>query len=130
MSRLQLRRYRGRGGYTRGGVQALVLETTGARTGEPRTAMLGYLEESDDSWLVMASLAGASRHPAWLHNLASQPEATIEFGDGRRLPVRAETLAGPELETAWQRIAVDAPEYARYRTKTDREIPVVRLRRR
>jgi deazaflavin-dependent oxidoreductase (nitroreductase family) len=130
MSRLQLRRYRGRGGYTQGGVHALVLETTGARTGEPRTAMLGYLEQSADSWLVIASLAGASRHPAWLHNLASHPDATIEFGDGRRVPVRAETLDGPDLEAAWQQIAVDAPEYAKYRTKTDRQIPVVRLRRR
>lgn len=127
---MQLRRFRRRGGYTKDGVHALVLETTGARTGEPRTAMLGYLEQAEDAWPVIASLAGASRQPAWLHNLASHPDATIEFGDGRRVPVRAETLDGPDLEAAWQRIAVDAPQYAKYRTKTDREIPVVRLRRR
>lgn len=108
----------------------MVLETTGARTGEPRTAMLGYLEESGGSWLVIASLAGAARNPAWLHNLASHPEATIEFGDGRRVPVRAETPDARGLETAWARIAVEAPEYGKYRAKTDREIPVIRLRRR
>jgi deazaflavin-dependent oxidoreductase (nitroreductase family) len=106
-----------------------MLETTGARTGEPRTAMLGYLEESDSSWLVIASLAGAARHPGWLHNRASHPDATIEFGDGRRVPVRAETLDARELETAWARIAVEAPEYVKYRAKTDREIPVIRLGR-
>ena len=126
---MQLGRFRRRGGYSQGGVHALVLETTGARTGEPRTAMLGYIEESQDSWLVIASLAGAARNPAWLHNLASHPEATIEFGDGRRIPVRAETLDGADLDSAWQRIAVDAPDYVKYRTKTDRQISVIRLRR-
>jgi deazaflavin-dependent oxidoreductase (nitroreductase family) len=131
ISRLQLRQFRRRhGGHTQGGLQAVVLETTGAKSGEPRTAMLGYVEESDSSWLVIASLAGAARHPAWLYNLARHPEATIEFGDARRVPVRAETLAAEELAAAWARIAVEAPEYVKYRSKTDREIPVVRLRRR
>jgi deazaflavin-dependent oxidoreductase (nitroreductase family) len=131
MSRLQLRQFRrSHGGHTQGGLHAVVLETTGAKSGEPRNAMLGYVEESDSSWLVIASLAGAARHPAWLYNLAKQPEATIEFGDGRRVPVHAETLGGEDLEAAWARIGVEAPEYVKYRTKTDREIPVVRLRRR
>lgn len=131
MSRLQLRQFRrSHGGHTRGGLQAVVLETTGARSGQPRTAMLGHVEESEGSWLVIASLAGASRHPAWLYNLARHPEAVIEFGDGRRLPVRAETLGGEDLEAAWARIGVEAPEYVKYRSKTDREIPIVRLRRR
>jgi hypothetical protein len=46
----------------------------------------GYLEEGAGSWLVIASTAGAAYHPAWLYNLAKQPEATIEFEDGRRIP--------------------------------------------
>src|SRR2546422_11292612 len=40
-------------------------------------------------------IAGWGRsHPAWLYNLARHPEATIEFAEERRVPVRAETLAG------------------------------------
>ena len=121
----------GRGGArTQGGVTTLMLETVGARSGKPRRAVLGYLAEGDDSWLVIAALAGAARHPAWLHNLAAQPDATVQFDDGRRLDVRAETLDGDDLVAAWQRIAKDAPEFIKYRSKTDREIPVVRLRRR
>jgi deazaflavin-dependent oxidoreductase (nitroreductase family) len=50
-----------------------MLETTGARSGEARTAMLGYIDDSDGSWLVIASLGGAARHPAWLYNLARAP---------------------------------------------------------
>jgi deazaflavin-dependent oxidoreductase (nitroreductase family) len=115
---------------TAGGVPAFLLETVGATSGQPREALLGYIEDGVDAWLVIASAIGASRHPAWLHNLAKQPDAVIDFGDGRRVDVRAETLEGDDLERAWERIAVEAPEYVKYRTKTDRAMPVVRLRRR
>ena len=118
------------GATTQGGLHALVLETTGARTGTLRRAVLGYIEERDDAWLVIASAIGAARHPAWLHNLAKTPEGTVEFGDGRRVDVRAETLAGADLEQAWARIAVEAPEYVKYSSKTDRELALVRLRAR
>src|SRR5215203_187923 len=114
---------------TQGGVQAFLLETTGAKSGRVRQAVLGYIEENPDSWLVIASAIGAARHPAWVHNLASRPEATVRFGDGRRVPVVAQSLDGDELDRAWERIAVEAPEYVKYRAKTDRDIPVVRLRR-
>jgi deazaflavin-dependent oxidoreductase (nitroreductase family) len=72
----------------------------------------------------------ASRHPDWLRNLAKQPQATIEFYGGRRVEVEARTLAGPELDAAWKRLAEEAPEYPKYHDKTDREIPVLRLQRR
>jgi deazaflavin-dependent oxidoreductase (nitroreductase family) len=128
-SRLQVRMFRRQGGgRTQGGIPALILETIGARSGEVRRAMLGYLEAGPGEWLVIASLAGTARNPSWLHNLARRPTATIELGDGRRVPVEATTLDGPELDAAWRRIAVDAPEYAKYRSVTDRSIPVVRLR--
>lgn len=123
-----VRRFRGRGAHTRGGVPAILLETVGAKSGQPRHALLGYIEEGPGAWLVIASLSGAARHPSWLYNLARQPEATIEFEDGRRVPVRAETLEGAQLEDAWNRIATEAPEYVKYRSNTDRVIPVVRLR--
>lgn len=102
----------------------------GAKSGQPRKAILGYLEEGPGAWLVIASLGGAARNPAWLYNIAKQPEATIEFEGGRRVPVRGESLEGPQLEAAWTRIAKDAPEYVKYRSSTDRDIPVVRLRQR
>jgi deazaflavin-dependent oxidoreductase (nitroreductase family) len=128
-SRMQAGQFRrSHGGKTQGGVAALLLHTRGARSGEPRSALIGYLPEGGDSWLVIASLAGAKRNPGWLYNLAHDPVATAEFGDGRRVPVIATTLDGEELDAAWQRIGRDAPEYARYLAKTDRAIPVVRLR--
>jgi deazaflavin-dependent oxidoreductase (nitroreductase family) len=127
---LAVRWFRSRGAGTRGGLPGLLLETRGAKSGQPRQAILGYLEEGPGSWLIIASVGGAARHPGWLYNLARQPEATIEFEGGRRLPVQAETLEGPQLEDAWARIAKAAPAYVKYRSSTDRDIPVLRLRQR
>ena len=128
-SRVQLRSFRkNRGGRTQGGVSTLILETIGAKSGETRYAMLGFLDEGPGTWLVVASLGGSARNPSWLHNLARNPEATIELADGRRIRVSATTLAGPELEAAWQRVSTDAPEYAKYLSVTDRAMPIVRLR--
>jgi deazaflavin-dependent oxidoreductase (nitroreductase family) len=123
-------RFRRGDARTQGGLPALLLETTGARSGETRHAILGYLEDGPDAWLVIAALAGAARHPAWLYNLARRPGAVIEFKGGRRVDVVAETLEDEQLEAAWARIGVDAPEFVGYRSKTDRELPVVRLRQR
>jgi deazaflavin-dependent oxidoreductase (nitroreductase family) len=129
-NRMILRQFRRGGMRTQGGIPTFLLETIGARTGQVRRCALGYIEEEPGSWLVIGSASGAAWNPAWMHNLAKQPDATIEFDDGRRIDVRAESPAGPDLEAAWVRIGRDAPEYVKYRSKTDREMPVVRLRRR
>jgi deazaflavin-dependent oxidoreductase (nitroreductase family) len=125
-----LRRVRGGGMKGAGGMPVMVLHTRGAKTGQDRSVALGYIEEAPDSWLIVASTGGASWNPAWLHNLAKDPDAAIEFTGGRRVDVRGESLEGDALAAAWKRIEVDAPPYAAYRTKTDREITVVRLRAR
>lgn len=122
--------FRRGGARTQGGIKTLMLETVGGHSGEPRRSVLGYLAENDEAWLVIAGLAGAARHPGWFHNLAAQPDATVELDDDRRVDVRAATLQGADLAAAWQRIGRGAPEFVGYRSKTDREIPVVRLRRR
>jgi deazaflavin-dependent oxidoreductase (nitroreductase family) len=121
------RYFRRRPHTTAGGIPAFMLETRGARSGEPRSAILGFLEDGPSAWLVVASAIGAARHPSWLHNLARHPHATIEFFGGRRIEVDAETLSGDELDAAWKRLQTEAPEYPRYLSKTDRQIPIVRL---
>ena len=127
---MMLRSFRKGTARTQGGIATLMLETVGAKTGQVRQSILGFLPEGDDAWLVIASLAGTARNPAWLHNLAAQPEATVQLDDGRRIGVRAETLEGADLAAAWERLELEAPEYPKYRTKTDREVAIVRLRTR
>jgi hypothetical protein len=64
-----------------------------------------------------------------VYNLADNPDATVVMPDGTRVPVRAERLAGEDLDRAWERIADEAPEYLAYRSWTKRPIPIIRLQR-
>jgi deazaflavin-dependent oxidoreductase (nitroreductase family) len=113
------------------GAKLLELTTTGARTGLARTVTLGWFpDEPDikDAWLVVASNAGAAQHPAWYLNMARNPDQVWISLDGRKVHVQPESLKGEEREAAWNRVVAKSPGYAGYTTKTDREIPVVRLR--
>ena len=127
---MMLRSFRKGGARTQGGIETLMLETIGAKTGQLRQSILGFLPDGHDAWLVIASVAGAARNPGWLHNLAAQPGATVQFEGGKRVEVRAESLEGADLAAVWERLETEAPEYPKYRTKTDRDVAIVRLRRR
>jgi deazaflavin-dependent oxidoreductase (nitroreductase family) len=104
----------------------LVLHTTGRRSGAPRQTPLSYTKDGD-AYVVIASDGGAPRHPDWYHNLEKRPDAEVEIG-GRRRPVRAETVTGTERDRLWRQAVESFGGYAGYQTRTEREIPVVRLR--
>ena len=110
------------------GAKLLELTTTGARSGLPRTVTLGWFPAGQDAWLVVASNAGAVQHPGWYVNMAKHPEQVWITVGGRKIHVRPESLKGAERAEAWRQIVAQAPGYAGSATKTDREIPVVRLR--
>jgi len=107
----------------------LRLGTVGARSGKPRTSVLGWFpdDERPGSWIVVASNGGAARHPAWAHNLVRDPtSAMVDAGEGE-VPVVAEMFTGAERDRVWGRVVDTAPGYGRYEQKTDREIPLFRL---
>jgi deazaflavin-dependent oxidoreductase (nitroreductase family) len=108
---------------------ALLLTTVGAKSGEPRVAMIARFDAGDGKWLVVGSNNGSARHPSWLRNVAAHPDQVwIEFGDEKH-KVRPEILRGEERAAAWEQVVREAPQFGTYTTKTDREIPVVRLTR-
>ena len=105
----------------------LMLTTVGARSGEQRKSTLGYFPDGDNAWIVIGSAGGAASHPAWVYNLAKHPDQVwVEIGS-RKIKVKSETLTGEARTQAWQRVVATSPGYASYETKTDRQIPVVRL---
>jgi deazaflavin-dependent oxidoreductase (nitroreductase family) len=109
----------------------LLLGTTGARSGEPRTAPLGYIRDGD-RLVVIASAAGRDTDPAWFRNLVANPRVTVQRWDGDRLEsfdAIATPAAGEERDRLWDKVVHVAPGYADYQSKTSRVIPVVTLRR-
>jgi deazaflavin-dependent oxidoreductase (nitroreductase family) len=129
MNNQMIRRFRrsaGSDGKTMG-MDRLVLTTVGAKTGQRRQTLLGTFPDGDGAWLIIASAGGATKNPAWYHNLAAHPDrAQIEVG-GKTVNVTAAQLAGQERDAAWQRITAAQPRYAGYEKKTDRVMPVIRL---
>jgi deazaflavin-dependent oxidoreductase (nitroreductase family) len=110
------------------GQPLLLLTTVGARSGKKRRTLLCRFPDGAGSWLVAASFSGSTRNPAWYLNLARYPDKVWVEIDGRTMPVQAESLRGQERAEAWAEIVARAPGYATYQEKTDREIPIVRLR--
>jgi deazaflavin-dependent oxidoreductase (nitroreductase family) len=106
----------------------LLLGTTGARTGEPRTTPLAYREDGDRLY-VIASNGGAADDPAWYRNLRADPLVSVEVG-GERFEATATVLDGAERDGAFATIAEESPAARGYQASTGRTIPVVALQRR
>jgi deazaflavin-dependent oxidoreductase (nitroreductase family) len=110
------------------GGRLLKLTTVGARSGEQRTSTLAYFPDADGtSWIIIGSANGAAKHPAWMFNLAKHPDQVWAELGNRKVKVTPVTLTGDERAQTWKRVVAQAPSYAGYETKTDRDIPVVRL---
>jgi deazaflavin-dependent oxidoreductase (nitroreductase family) len=101
------------------GRSLLILTTTGARSGEPRSIVLGYGRHGD-RLVVLASDNVASKAPAWYHNLLAHPTATVELGP-ERFEVRAITAGTDEREE----LAKAVPYLGQQQSLTTREIPIV-----
>lgn len=106
----------------------VLLTTTGARSGQPRTSPVTYTTDGADRWVLIASKAGAPHHPAWYHNLVANPEVTLEVGS-ERFAARAYVASGAERGRLYGERVAGMPRFGKYQTMTDREIPVVVVER-
>ncbi|GID29846.1 nitroreductase/quinone reductase family protein [Paractinoplanes brasiliensis] len=77
------------------------LTTIGRRSGVERGVILAYFEDGPDV-VTLAMNGWGKPEPAWWLNLRSNPEATVELPDGRRL-VRAHAATGEERARLWGR---------------------------
>jgi deazaflavin-dependent oxidoreductase (nitroreductase family) len=123
-------RYRatdGAEGHEWRGAKTLLLTTRGRRSGEPRTAPLIYATD-DGSYLIVGSVGGADKPPAWYLNLSADPEVEVQLL-GERFKARARTASAEEKPRLWEKMVAEWPAYDEYQRRTEREIPVVVLER-
>ena len=107
----------------------VLLTTKCGRSGLERAVTIGGFADGDDAWLVVGSKGGSATHPSWFNNMVKNPdEIWLEVGS-RKMKVRGDSLQGREREEALARIAAISAQYGKYPSKTDREIPIVRLTR-
>ena len=79
---------------------AMRLTTTGRRSGQERSVILGYLQDGPN--LVTLAMNGwGDGDPAWWLNLQANPQARVRLADEAR-PVTAHAASGAERARLWQ----------------------------
>jgi len=101
--------------------QVILLTTIGARSGEPRTIVVGYRPRGDEL-VAIASDNGAPNDPKWYRNLLANPIATVELG-AERFEVRARTARPDEREELTKLVSYVESQ----QNLTEREIPILSL---
>jgi deazaflavin-dependent oxidoreductase (nitroreductase family) len=115
----------GRGSFM--GMEVLILNTVGCRSGQPRQTPVAWFADGEGARLIVAS-GGGSQHPDWHANLMAHPDqASIQLPGGDAVPVTPRRLDGADREQAWQRIIAVQPRLGKYQGKSDRVYPVIRL---
>jgi deazaflavin-dependent oxidoreductase (nitroreductase family) len=109
------------------GRKIVLLTTTGAHSGQPHTAPMTYITDGDRV-LVIASNAGAERHPDWYFNLIAYPDVTVELPD-ETFQARAVIAEGTEYDRLWAQIVAQMPFFTDHQAKITRQIPIVILER-
>jgi deazaflavin-dependent oxidoreductase (nitroreductase family) len=108
------------------GLPIIMLTTTGARSGQPRTVPVLALPEGDHL-LVIASNFGKPANPGWYHNLRAHPSVMITWR-GSTVQMRARELIGEERQRYVERGLEAYPWWAPYhRRAAPRLIPVIML---
>ena len=100
----------------------MFLVATGRLSGARRRTGVFYLEDGGN-FVVVASNAGEDVDPQWWRNLEVTPDAAVEIGR-RTVPVRARRTTDEESARLWPRLIAANPDFADYRARTKREIPI------
>jgi deazaflavin-dependent oxidoreductase (nitroreductase family) len=101
------------------------LRTVGRRTGEERTAIVGYFEDGPDL-VTMAMNGWADADPAWWLNLQAGPDTIVDLVDGSRA-VRARAANSDERPRLWARWGTYDKDLDGYSARRSRETAVVIL---
>lgn len=110
-----------------GPVPTLLLTTKGRKSGKTVIMPLIY-GQVDEGYVIIASKGGAPKDPDWYYNLTADPHVEVQVATDKFAAV-GETVTGPDRARYWDTMAGIWPQYNDYAKKTDREIPVVLLRR-
>ena len=105
------------------GLPVIIVTHRGRKTGAIRKTPLMRVVDGD-SYVLVASLGGAPKHPVWYHNLKAEPNVEIRDETVVHSMRVREVVDFDEKQRLWG-IAVEAyPPYQEYQDKTDRVIPV------
>ena len=104
----------------------LLLSVTGRKSGQTHSTPLAYFRDGD-SYVVVGSDGAAKRDPQWWKNLQVDPIGAVRAGR-KKFKVKARLATGAERERLWEIGTKINPWWAKYQTRTERELPIVVLK--
>jgi deazaflavin-dependent oxidoreductase (nitroreductase family) len=104
----------------------LILTSEGAKSGDPRRAILTWSKDGDD-FVVAGTAGGSPKVPGWVFNVRAHPEVTIETGNRTFDGTAAVVPDGAERDRLWDQHVVALPWFAAYPEQSGRVIPMIRL---
>jgi deazaflavin-dependent oxidoreductase (nitroreductase family) len=108
------------------GIPVVMLTTTGAQTGRPRSVPVLGLPTAD-GLAVIASNFGQRRHPGWYFNLRANPEGSVAVG-GQARRFRAVEVEGDRRRDIWAQGLRVYPGWSQYEHRaSNRRIAVFLL---
>jgi deazaflavin-dependent oxidoreductase (nitroreductase family) len=110
------------------GVPAVILTTTGAKSGEPRTVAVFGIPHPAGLALIASNFGGA-RHPGWYHNLKANPQSTVSI-EGDTWHGTARLATSDERDEIWAKGLEIYPAWRKYESRAgDRKIEAFVLSR-
>ncbi len=104
------------------GCDICIVKMTGAKTGKARRVPVMYVPYRDGI-IMVASLGGAPKSPAWFNNLLANPDIEVQHRQ-KKMKLRARQVFAEERHSVWPVCVNHYPPYADYQARTEREIPV------
>ena len=111
------------------GMHHVVLHTIGRKSGNEHKVALPFWVDEQGNRVIVASFSGAPDHPAWYLNVSDRdanPEVRVRV-QGGEFWADPQVLEGSDYAATWTALTRDRPWYDDYQSRTDRQIPLVRL---
>jgi len=106
------------------GDNILLLETTGRKSNKIRKTPLTYVQ-IDEGYLVAASYGGRDKTPDWFYNIGNKKVKI--FVNRKYQDATPSIVPSSDKEKYWNLLTAVYPTFNLYRSKTDRDIPLVKL---
>ncbi len=107
------------------GLPTLLLTSVGRKSGVERTVALVFLQHGDEM-VVVGSLAGYDKHPAWSLNVRANPNCWVQLDD-RKMKAVARSASDQERTVLWPKLNELFPVWAHFQKQTERPFPIVIL---
>jgi deazaflavin-dependent oxidoreductase (nitroreductase family) len=105
-----------------GGGDVCLVRMTGAKSGVTKEIPLMYVPYQDGIILV-ASMAGAPKHPSWYYNLVAHPQIEVTV-HSKRMQLAARQATDAEKTEVWPLCCEHYGDFDLYQRRTPRNIPI------